>query len=200
MKLERRRQYIPISVDSREKYEIEFPKVLPWYGGADGVRLLQVKPKRRQMPAGDYAMHMQERKCLIERKGGVDELAKNLVGPDWDRQRRAFARLRDATEHPILLVDGGLPDLVRYKLASPVDTRYGGVPDIRVVIDRLMASCVEFGMQLWLTGGTKSPQYRRHLGDLVVRLLLAYCWGPEKISLDSDNEQCTLEHRIGDKT
>ena len=175
-----------VFVDSREKYPIVFPKVIKWWGhGTHGGPLLcPVKVVKCRLPAGDYVLRYNSRACIVERKASLDELVKNLFTDDWPRMNRALQKLAKACRFPVLLVEAGLGDLLRYKFNSFEQAAQRPCPE--AVQDKLMRVCTYYGIELWLIGGGRRVQTRTALGSLVLRLMLARAYGRR---WDDDKEQ-----------
>lgn len=101
-----------ILVDSREKRALPLPstmEVRDWstFYPRDGMVTVRIHTKEVALITGDYCVEGHSRDCLIERKGSLTELSKNLRD-SVDRVRffKQLERLRDESDHPVLFVEG----------------------------------------------------------------------------------------------
>ena len=114
---------------------------------------------RQKLPTGDYVLSGSESECIIERKGSLLEISKNLFDRK-DRQRfiRELVRLKEETSHPVLVLEGSPAQLLESHEGS-------------IAVDALIRLLQEYGVELLLlpSGITK---HRRALGEWVARLLI----------------------------
>jgi len=157
---------ITILIDSREQRPLLFPSTVEWHRvRGRKPHTIFVKTKRVALPAGDYVLEGYD-EAIIERKGSLRELASNLLSDDHRRAKAAFLKLVEATDHPYLLLDCDLGELM---------TPSANVPDAKIVLDCLLDLTQGMGIRLLIVGGCKAAPARRRLGEFVIRLLLAHC-------------------------
>lgn len=156
--------------DTREKCPLLFPSHLvlldPKYNGGYGKTLtMPLHVVRQTLKTGDYVLQGYERSVLIERKGSISELAKNIFNPD-DRARfiRELVRLREECAHPIVLFEGSLK-----KLLTPTARVQTPGP----VVDSLLRLLAEYRVEFHTFDPGTTPDGRRRMGELVARLLVA---------------------------
>jgi ERCC4-type nuclease len=149
---------LTILVDSREQKPLLFPKTLRIRG-----RAYAIEVKKQKLEEGDYALEGCSA-AVIERKGSIRELFQNLVTEDKRRMKKALDRLCKATPNPVLLLEGGVGDLMKDR----------EVPDCGAVLQLLMDECAERDIRLMFVGNCKYPTKRRQVGEMVIRLLAAY--------------------------
>ena len=114
---------------------------------------------RQKLQTGDYVLSGSESTCIIERKGSLLEISKNLFDKkDRERFVRELVRLREETTHPVLVLEGSPAQLL--------DSREGSI-----AVDALIRLLQEYGCELLLlpSGITK---HRRALGEWVASLLI----------------------------
>lgn len=144
---------------------------MDWYPDrSDKYVLCTVKTKRVTLPEGDYTITGHERDVLVERKGSLDELCKNLLTEDYARALDAFERLAGASDHPYLLLECTPAQLQR-------KTPWCEKPE-RVL--SAMAHLVQrLGLHLLLVGQCKTPHQKRVVGKMVLHLMMAHVYGKE---------------------
>ena len=100
---------------------------------------------------------------IIERKGSLREIAKNCLN-EKDRVRfiKALVKLKDACEHPILMLEGTPLEMER---PCP------NVPYPACAIDGLMRLIREYKIELLLLPGT-TYSHKRACATWVARLLI----------------------------
>jgi len=153
-----------VEVDTREQYPIPFPATLlvcnQW---TDWKRIaLPVKVVRKTMPYGDYRLQWAPTCCVVERKASKMELTKNLFdSTDLLRCGRAFARLRDNADHPVLLVEMSPSEFFK----DP------DVPSPDDLLHRLYLASSQYGFSLLWVPRTSD---RRYVGINILHLLLAH--------------------------
>ena len=114
---------------------------------------------RQKLPTGDYVLSGSESTCIVERKGSLLEISKNLFDKkDRERFVRELVRLKEETSHPVLVLEGSPAQLLESHEGS-------------IAVDALIRLLQEYGVELLLlpSGITK---HRRALGEWVARLLI----------------------------
>jgi len=160
---------LAINVDTREKTPVLFPKSMLYYPRRDSRsgRLINVRTNRKQLGIGDYRLESYPTVCVIERKGSVDELGKNLLSDDYERFTRALDRLADGCLHPVMFLDDSVPNFYkptsRFPLPGPI-------------IDGLIRECVERSITMLWAGRLHGKKSRYLLGETLVRVMLAYAF------------------------
>ena len=157
------RKFVVIQ-DTREKLPLLLPKRLVMLDDtvpAPEKKMVTVElhTVRQKLPTGDYVLSGSESTCIIERKGSLLEISKNLFDKkDRERFVRELVRLREETTHPVLVLEGSPAQLL--------DSREGSI-----AVDALIRLLQEYGVELSLlpSGITK---HRRALGEWVARLLI----------------------------
>ena len=154
--------------DTREKKPLKFPanlKVLddnfpPFKQKMVTVRIHTVVEK---LDAGDYLLQGHEGQTIIERKGSLREIAKNCLN-EKDRVRfiKALVKLKDACEHPILMLEGTPLEMER---PCP------NVPYPACATDALMRLMKEYKIEFILLPGT-TYSHRRACANWVARMLI----------------------------
>lgn len=169
-----------ILVDSRERQPLQFPEyvVLRDPSSPDceepKTRTVRLVTHVTKLDTADYAVDGHPRGCLIERKGSLLELHKNLHTKDILRTRDALGRLAAACDHPYLLLEGDPANLLRrdasgYRMGN---ARSRVVSDPGTVVDSLLREVNRLGIRLlWLPSATIIQ--RRAVGEWAARLLLA---------------------------
>lgn len=153
-----------ILVDTREKNPLLFPHTLTVL---DDTRLpserrrrvIRLRTVKTAMQTGDYALEDEESRCLVERKGSLQEIAGNLLcATDRPRTIACLDRLRESSDRPVLFLEdrpSRVPD-----------------PDEPLALDALNRALHERSIEL-LVLPTHSISSRRRAGEFVARLLLA---------------------------
>ncbi len=114
---------------------------------------------RQKLPTGDYVLSGSESTCIIERKGSLLEISKNLFDKkDRERFVRELVRLREETTHPVLVLEGSPAQLL--------DSHEGSI-----AVDALIRLLQEYGCELLLLP-SGIAKHRRALGEWVARLLI----------------------------
>ena len=157
------RKFVVIQ-DTREKLPLLLPKRLVMLDDtvpAPEKKMVTVElhTVRQKLQTGDYVLSGSESTCIIERKGSLLEISKNLFDKkDRERFVRELVRLREETTHPVLVLEGSPAQLL--------DSREGSI-----AVDALIRLLQEYGVELLLlpSGITK---HRRALGEWVARLLI----------------------------
>ena len=154
--------------DTREKKPLKFPanlKVLddnhpPHKQRMVTVRLHTVQDK---LEAGDYLLRGHEGKTIIERKGSLREIAKNCLN-EKDRVRfiKALTKLRDACDHPIVMLEG-----TPLEMEKPCKN----VHSPAAAVDAFMRLMREYKIELILLPG-KTYSHRRACAIWVARMLI----------------------------
>jgi hypothetical protein len=151
--------------DSNEQYPILFPETILWHSerGSKG-KIIRVLKKKKRLLTGDYCLEGYEKGCVIERKGSLDELHKNLLTKDYKRFMKAFGRLVEC-ELPILLLDLSPLEMFRPTYHTPNPAQ---------VFDALVQLLVKTRVSLWYAGHCKTDNARRILGGQLVHLMLRH--------------------------
>ena len=151
-----------VLVDSNEKKELIFPKMLWTYHG-ERKKLVQIETRRKRLVSGDYCLASDPRGTLVERKGSLREIWNNTNTSDKKRFLSALDRLTKDSDHPILVMEGSPAVLLR-------PTNH--VPEPWKAIDRLNLYLHERGIELLLLP-TSTIAGRRAAGEWVLRRMLA---------------------------
>lgn len=125
------------------------------------------------LTTGDYALQGYEDQVLVERKGGLREVAGNCLTVEG---RRRFIsqvdRLKAQAKHPYLMLEGSPTELQK-----PV----ANVPKPFLALDAIQRILLERGVPLLLLPSTTITA-RRAMGEWVARLLingaLTHAMGP----------------------
>lgn len=157
------RKFVVIQ-DTREKLPLLLPKRLVMLDDTvpapeKKAITVELHTVRQKLPTGDYVLSGSESTCIIERKGSLLEISKNVLDKkDRERFVRELVRLREETSHPVLVLEGSPAQLL--------DSREGSI-----AVDALIRLLQEYGVELLLlpSGITK---HRRALGEWVARLLI----------------------------
>jgi len=152
---------LSVSVDTREKRPLVFPANLPVLQGhpscRHSTRVVPVVVARATLETGDYAAEGSP--VVIERKGSLQEIQENCLGPDRPRFLRALDRLAKAA-HPIVLLEGSPADLLTVTQRTP---------NPHLVVDAFLRDVYERGIRL-IVLPTKTMDQRRAAGELVARI------------------------------
>lgn len=116
---------------------------------------------QEKMDEGDYCLLGYEDIMLVERKGGVRELAKNCLTGDRDRFRRVLERMAVHSRYPVLLVEGSWSSLLQ--------DRYTKEPYL--ALDALLRLLTEYNIQLMVVPA-KSSKQRDAAGIVLARMLI----------------------------
>lgn len=155
------RREITVLVDTREKLPILFPETLVIRGKG---RIVTVR--RKTLRVGDYKLQGAERQVVVERKGSLPEIAKNMLDSnDRIRQFAAFDRLAAAAEYPILLLERTPGHLLRPSTYAPDPGR---------AVDALLEATMSRGIHLWLVGQCSLAAKRRLVGELLLRAMVVF--------------------------
>jgi len=136
-----------------------------------------IKTEKKCLDAGDYALKGYEHVCLVERKGSMGELSKNLLSPDRGRFNKAFGLLMETCEEPVLLLDFSIASAMRPNRYCPNPTKT--MDALLQLISQKIPSgtsgtCygkkTRFGV-LW-SNGSRAHGPRRVLGETIARLML----------------------------
>ena len=155
--------------DTREKKPLKFPanlKVLDdkYPPHKQRVTTIRIHTLVEKLEAGDYLLQGHEGNTIIERKGSLREIAKNCLN-EKDRVRfiKALVKLKNACDHPILMLEG-----TPLQMEKPCKN----VPHPACAIDGLMRLIREYDIELILLPGT-TYSHRRACANWVARLLIA---------------------------
>jgi len=162
---------VVVLIDKREKRPLTFPATIKWHAERGGrSTLVIVKTKQKTLPEGDYCLEGHDKDCIIERKGGLNELSQNLLSNDYERASKAFSRLEVSTRHPYLLIEASCSQLRK-------PTRWTQNPE--AVSDALAGLIRRRNLGLLLVGRCSTPKAKRVVGEFVLRLMLAHSFGKE---------------------
>ena len=155
--------------DTREKKPLKFPanlKVLNDNFPPHKQRIVTIRlhTLQEKLEAGDYLLQGHESNTIIERKGSLREIAKNCLN-EKDRVRfiKSLQKLRDACDHPILMLEG-----TPLQMEKPCPN----VVCPGAAVDALMRLIREYNTELILLPG-KTYSHRRACANWVARLLIA---------------------------
>ena len=155
--------------DTREKKPLKFPanlKVLDdkYPPHKQRITTIRIHTLVEKLEAGDYLLQGYEGNTIIERKGSLCEIAKNCLN-EKDRVRfiKALVKLKNACEHPILMLEG-----TPLQMEKPCKN----VPNPACAVDGLMRLIREYDIELILLPG-KTYSHRRACANWVARLLIA---------------------------
>ena len=159
-----------ILVDNREKIPLLFPSHIVMLcrncvPHARKARTIQVTTEPAHLKTGDYALQGNLARILVERKRDFSELARNCLTLDG---RRKFSdeckRLANECDHPVLLVEGSIPQLLRtyrpYTNESPW-----------LAVDAYQRLCLEWGIETVYLPSSSTAQ-RRVVGEFIAHLLI----------------------------
>lgn len=152
-----------ILIDKREKTPLVFPEWIVMPLAPYKQTEVRLKTKVVTLDAGDYVLEGEESLCGIERKGHITEISKNLLTKkDRPRFLKAFDKLRDDFQRPILLIEGSPTQLLR-------PGKYAPEPEL--ALSHLMRESTIRGIEfLVLPSSTIST--RRAVGIIAANLLI----------------------------
>jgi hypothetical protein len=151
---------LTILVDNREQKCLRFPAYVS-FRHLGRSNLWKVAPKLASLRTADYALEGYLRAGLLERKGDLSELYRNLLTGDRPRFFRELVRMRDTCRHPALFLDMPLAELLK-------PSRYFVNPEY--VLDALFSACQRYGIALLLVPPGRDPTGS---GLIVLKWLLA---------------------------
>ncbi|KKN01649.1 hypothetical protein LCGC14_1125520, partial [marine sediment metagenome] len=156
-------------IDTREKCPIKFPTHIKVVHPERRMQRITigVKTRRIHLDCGDYRLAEYPTDCVIERKGGQREIAKNVFNPkDMVRQAKAFRKLVGGCKYPYLLIEVSPSNFMR-------KTQY--VPDTEALINRFSMAMVKYGFHvMWVPWrSSRKSTGTRQLGTLVLHTMLA---------------------------
>jgi len=159
-----------ILVDKREKIPLLFPDHIVMLchncqPHARKARTIPIHVEPCHLKTGDYALNGNMTRILVERKRDFSELARNCLTLDG---RRKFSdeckRLFNECDHPVLLVEGSIPQLLRsyrpYTNESPW-----------LAVDAYQRLCLEWRIETVYLSSSSVAQ-RRVVGEYVAHLLI----------------------------
>ena len=158
-----------VEIDSREKFPIKFPatiKIVNPERRAERIPI-NVMTRKVKLPFGDYRLAEFPECCVVERKGGQREVAKNVFNPkDMVRQAKSFRRLAGGCKYPYLLIEVSPSNFMR-------KTKY--VPDTEALIHRFAMAMVRYGFHvMWVPWrGRRRGSGSYQLGTLMLHTMLA---------------------------
>lgn len=155
---------VVVRVDSREKKPLPFPEnVVVGRKGGSGLSTLPVRTVVDTLKTGDYVLQEHETGTIVERKGSLMEVCKNVRGRDRKRFLAALDRLAEEATRPVLFLEGTPADLARAEHRDP--TLRGG-------LDELMRVCAQRDVHFLLLPA-RTPGHRRAAAEFLLRLLIA---------------------------
>jgi hypothetical protein len=156
---------VTVEIDTREKRPLLFPEtVTVWWTGKP--TLITVATARVKLDAGDYRLREWPNACVIERKGSIEELSRNLLDPkDSPRQGRSFGRLAASSRFPYLLIHAAPSSLM---LSTT------GCPHPELLVQRLTECLGRFGLNLLVIGQTSTSAALRVTGTMMLHLMLGH--------------------------
>jgi ERCC4-type nuclease len=154
-----------IVVDTREKKPLVFPAFLPSL--IDAIQrthqTVQLGTVRKEMKTADYYVLGFPEAVVIERKGHLDEVAKNVLTSTGRRRFVAeLERLKDGVRWPYLLFEGTASTLARPTKRNPSP---------HIVVDALLDLLLAYNVPMLLLPSGSDTQ-RRRVGELAARLLV----------------------------
>lgn len=154
-----------VQIDSREKKPLQFPRTLTIASPNAPARSKKtlrasITTQTLTMETGDYRLANHD--LLIERKGGLFEVAKNTLTRDRDRFIAQLRRLNDACSHPILFLEGAPSDLLNTKDKED-----------RLAIDSLQRLCYTHHVRLLVLPCRTHPQ-RSFAAQWLLREMINY--------------------------
>lgn len=157
---------LTVLVDNREKYPVLFPKTLVcWELGKR--HMINITAKIAKLDAGDYLLEGYETLCIIERKGSASEVITNLFTKDQTRQAKSFAKLKNACDHPTIMLE---------MTPAQLATKSKHMPDVdgSILLSKLMAVIAlnKFHL-LWLPWGRGTLE-RTRLGEVILHQLIGH--------------------------
>lgn len=163
---------ITVQVDTREKYPVLFPDniLIPHPEIASKNIMIAVLVENTKLDCGDYRLKEFPECCVIERKGSILEIYKNMMDTnDMVRQAKSFRKL-SAVEYPYLMIE-----------ASPVET-VTPTPELQMpelALHRLAVASAKYGLHLlWLPLKRHDPSVRRKVGTMMIHLMLGCALRP----------------------
>lgn len=154
---------VKILIDCNEKAPLPFSTFLPMLKSGGGMESVRIVTETRRLKTADYQLEGSD-VCFVERKGGLGELASNLVGSrhERDRVRTALDRLAGECQVPVLVVEGSLLDFTKPEkwVRNPA-----GVMDL--VIEEVLSRGI-----LFFCSPGPTIMSRRAIGDWVARVLI----------------------------
>lgn len=153
-----------VLVDSREKKPLPFPAhLVVGRQGGKGTCTVAVRTIVAPLKTGDYVLQGHEAGTIVERKGSLMEVVKNVRGRDRTRFLAALDRLAEEAARPVLFLEGTPSDLARAEHRDP--TLRGG-------LDELMRLCSTRNVHFFLLPA-RTPGNRRSAGEFILRMLIA---------------------------
>lgn len=157
---------ITVQIDSREKRPMVFPSSIrvEGEGVSRSTKIIKVKTETVMLHAGDYRLKEYPNECVIERKGSQSELITNLFNvKDMQRQARAFNKLAENSNHPILMIECSPQQI----LTQCTHLKH---PDI--LLDRLYRIAKKFGLEILWMPSAYSITARRQIGKFLIHVML----------------------------
>lgn len=178
-----------VLIDTRERIPLLFPANLvysrPGSTATDSeYSTVAVNSVSHKLNAGDYALLENPTGVVIERKGSIEEVAKNCTSKaDRPRFLNAIRRFADSCERPFLLFEGD-----PHKALRP--TRH--VMEPGVAFSHLTDILMELNIGLLFLPSNTVPA-RRAIGEMVARLLIS---GRDLVPLNSTEGSGRTSERL----
>lgn len=114
-----------------------------------------------KMDEADYCLLGYENCMLVERKGGIRELAQNCLTNDRERFRRVLKRMAENSHYPVLLIEGSYAALLKDRY---IERPYRA-------LDALLRLLREYNIEMMLIPA-KSAKQRAAAGIVLARMLI----------------------------
>jgi len=152
-----------IVIDTREKKPLLFPKNLVMLkpGGGQKSTTITLHTVREKLDTADYVLRGYERCCGVERKSGLRECRKNCLTKDRARFRRQLERLSNEFDHPVLLLEASVTQMLRSSSREFYPYK---------IVDALQRLCAEYSIPIHLAQASD----RRLTGEWAARTLINY--------------------------
>jgi ERCC4-type nuclease len=153
--------------DDRENKPLLFPDYLCLLAPGSRKRgvTIGLTVEKRRMKTADYLLVESPRRIIVERKGSLTEVAQNCLTLTG---RAKFVdcckRLRDACDHPYILLEGTIDRLVRTARTYTVD-------DPWLAVDAFQRLSIEYGVPIIFLPSTSQVQ-RKAVGQYIAHLLV----------------------------
>jgi hypothetical protein len=159
------RSLYTIVVDTREQRPLIFPPYLPTL--VDAIQRthtsVRLKTLPKKMETADYYVLGFPEAVVIERKGSLDEIAKNVLTSRGRKNLSAeFQRLKDQCRWPYVLFEGSAAVLARPTKRNPSP---------HLAIDGLLDLLLAYNVPMLLLPSGSDTQ-RMRVGEYAARLLI----------------------------
>ena len=153
-----------VLIDSREKKPLPLPAhIVVGREEGSGTQTVAVRSIICPLKTGDYVLQGHETGTIVERKGSLMEVVKNVRGRDRKRFLAALDRVAEEAARPVLFLEGTPSDLARAEHRDP--TLRGG-------LDELMRVCAQRNVHFLLLPA-RTPGNRRSAAEFILRMLIA---------------------------